>query len=105
MHERHCDVVVCSGGMLIVVRVVHLHDVHLPRLLVDVSDNGTQLIEVLKMCTLWHITSELFLISNVIVLKYLISRWGSLLCRWQVCFSLQRLCLLSWYVYRLKYHC
>jgi len=52
MHERHCDVVVCSGGMLIVVRVVHLHDVHLPRLLVDVSDNGTQLIEVLKMCTL-----------------------------------------------------
>ena len=36
----------CSGGMLIVARVVPAHVVHLPRLHVDLLDNGTQLIEV-----------------------------------------------------------
>jgi len=38
--------IVCSGGMLIVARVVPAHVVHLPRLHVDLLDNGTQLIEV-----------------------------------------------------------
>jgi len=38
--------ILCSGGIVIVVRVAHLHVVHLPRLHIDVSDNGTQLIEV-----------------------------------------------------------
>jgi len=36
----------CSGGILIVVRVANAHIVHMPRLRIDLSDNGTQLTEV-----------------------------------------------------------
>ena len=43
---RDCAVIMCSGGTVIVVQVVHLHVVHLPRLHVDIFDNATPLIEV-----------------------------------------------------------
>jgi len=51
---RHFVVVIlCSGGMMVVARVVQAHVVHLPRLRIDLLDNGTQLIEVycLVLCT------------------------------------------------------